>query len=195
VALDLDAEVPVSEIAVACNKPDSTVDEWTRTGGLKSRKRGRHRVVRWRDLLVFLAHLKPTEPGSFRNRLAKEQAEKIGLENARRRGELLLASDVADVLSTLAADLNARHDGLPGREAAILAGIGDAAVIRDRLRDELRTIRSGFAAAIDQLADSLGAAQDDGGDPDAAPEANERRVGRREPRAAKRQRRARAVAK
>jgi len=134
-----------------------------------------------------------SKPGSQRERLAKEQADKFELENARRRGELILSSQVAEVLSTLGADLAQRHDGLPGRLANELAGISDAAQIRERLLDELRIVRGAFADAVDKLADALGEGADAGPDKPASPKENAKRVGGRKPRAAGRKRRARAV--
>ena len=123
------------------------------------------------------------KPGSQRERLAMEQADKFALENARRRGELILASQVADVLSTLGADLAQRHDGLPGRLANELAGISDPAQIRERLLDELRSIRGAFSDAVDKLADALGSSADVGADQPASAETDAKRVGRRKPRA------------
>src|ERR1043166_2692750 len=103
-----------------------------------------------------------SKSGSQRERLAKEQADKFEIENARRRGELILSSQVASVLSTLGADLAQRHDGLPGRLANELAGISDPAQIRERLLDELRIVRGAFSDAVDKLADALGASADAG---------------------------------
>lgn len=134
-------------------------------------------------------------PGSQRERLAKEQADKVALENGVKRRELIHVAQVSDVLSTLAADLAARHDALSGRVANELAGISEPAVIRERLLDEARGVRAAVADAVAKLAESLGAATDDGGDPDAAEEADGGGVGERVPRPAARKRRARAVAK
>ncbi len=133
------------------------------------------------------------KPGSQRERLAKEQADKFELENARRRGELLLASHVAQVLASLGADLAARHDGLAGRVANEFAGISDAARIRERLLDELRHVRGALADATEKLADALGGAEDSRADPAATAGPKPKRVGRSVPRAAPRKRRARAV--
>lgn len=134
-------------------------------------------------------------PGSERERLAKEQADKVALENSVKRGELIYADQVADALSRLAADLAARHDALPGRVAGELAGLSDPAAIRARLLDETRAIRTAFADATDQLADALGSDEDGGVDPASAPKKGAARVGRRKPRAAARKRRARPVSK
>src|ERR1039457_3876963 len=74
------------------------------------------------------------EAGSERERLASAQALKFELANALRCGELLLASDVFSFESALAADLSGRLDGLSGRLANEIAGLGsDATAIRRRI--------------------------------------------------------------
>ena len=98
--------------------------------------------------------------GSQRERLAKEQADRVALDNARRRGELIYSSHVGTVLATMAADLVARLDAVPGRCAGELAGIKDPALIRARLREEMQAVRGAFAVAVDKLADSIGAPKD-----------------------------------
>lgn len=133
--------------------------------------------------------------GSERERLAAEQADKVALENARRRGELIHADQVAEVLASLGAELAARHDAVPGRVAGELAGLTDPALIRTRLRDELRAVRGAVADAAAKLADALGSSEDDGADREAASEPDAEPVGRRKPRASTRKRRARAVSK
>jgi len=94
-------------------------------------------------------------PGSPRDRLLRAQAEKVELENARRRGELILSSQVGEVLSTLGADLAQRHEGVPGRVCNEFAGLTDPAVIRERLLDELRTVRGAFSDATEKLTDAM----------------------------------------
>lgn len=131
---------------------------------------------------------------SNRDRLADEQADKIGLENARKRGELLRTVDVAEIFQTLAADLVAGHESVPGRVAGELAGMTDPGTIRDRLRDELRAIRRAFVAAADRVAELVGRHSDNDSDPDAAAQADVKRVGRRKSNSAARERGAGTVA-
>jgi phage terminase Nu1 subunit (DNA packaging protein) len=188
-----EAEIGLSEVSDLTGKPVQTVHDWTKAG-LKSRKTGRNRVIRVADLVRYLA-AREYQPGSQRDRLAKEQADKFAIENAVKRGELVFVSQVSEVMATLAADLSSRHDAVPGRVASELAGINEPAVIRERLLDELRSVRAAFADAIAKLADALGTAADTGGDREAAEEEVGGPVGRRVPRAAPRKRRARAVAK
>ena len=94
-------------------------------------------------------------PDSQRDRLMRAQAEKFELENQRRRGELVIAEDVAQIFQALAADLNARHEGFAGRFSSEIPSIVDAAIARERILDELRDVRSAFADAAEKLADDI----------------------------------------
>jgi phage terminase Nu1 subunit (DNA packaging protein) len=161
----------------------------------KAGRQGREAQIVAEQAVPWVVLHRETPPGSQRERLAKEQADKVALENAVKRGELIFSDQVAEVLLTLSADLASRHDALPGRMASELAGINEPAVIRQRLLDELRAVRASFADAITKLADALGSAEDSGGDSEAAAETDGERVGKRKPRAAAGKRRAGAVAK
>lgn len=174
-----------------------TVTNWM-TAGMPATRKGRQGAQVSIDPYLacpwVYAH-REEAPGSQRDRLAKEQADKLALENARRRGELIFSHQVAESLSKLAAELSARLDAVAGRTASEFAGITDAGTIRRRMLDELRNVRAAFADTTAELADALGADPDDGGDPEAAPEKDGERVGRGKSRAASRKRRARAVSK
>jgi phage terminase Nu1 subunit (DNA packaging protein) len=183
----------VTEVADLTEKPTQTVHDWT-NAGLKSKKEGRNRLVLLPDLIKYLA-AREYQPGSQRERLAKEQADKVAIENATKRGEFIFAGQVTDVFAALGADLAARHDAVPGRVASEFAGITEPAVIRSRLLDELRGVRAAFADAGAKLADALGSGADDGGDSDPAPEEERGTVGGREPGTATGKRRAGAVQK
>jgi phage terminase Nu1 subunit (DNA packaging protein) len=185
-----------AQFAEICGVSPQAVTAWIDAGMPCERGRGKGHAVTVtlaKALPWVLARREPA--GSQRERLAKEQADKIALENTTKRGELIYAGHVAEVLSAMSADLAARHDAVPGRTASEFAGINEPAVIRARLLDELRGVRGAFADAITKLADALGDPADDGGDPEAAAETDGDAVGRRKPRAAARKRRARAVAK
>lgn len=181
----------LSEAAEWTGKSISTVQSFCEQG-LASKKVGRNRVIALRALVQWLA-ARESEPGSQRERLARAQAEKHELENARKRGELIYADQVAEVLSTLAADVAARMDAISGRLAGELAGLSDPAVIRGRLRDEHRSVRGAFADAVAKLADALGSSEDDGEDSIPAAEPDPEPVGGLKPRPAARKRRAGAV--
>lgn len=145
-------ELTVTQAAALLGKPDSTVGDWCQQG-LPSKKSGRNRVIRVRDLLRWLAG-RDAQPGSERERLAKEQADRVALDNAKKRGELIYAWQVADVLNTMAATLSAQLDSLPGRVAGELAGMTDAADIRALLLRETRAIRSSMAEHVGKLAEA-----------------------------------------
>lgn len=172
------------------------VTQWIDAGMPCDRGRGKGHVVTVTPEKALPWVLSRREPhGSQRERLAKEQADKVALENARKRGEMIFSSQVAEALAALGADLAARHDAVPGRVASEFAGTTDPAVIRSRLLDELRVVRAAFADTAAKLADALGSTEDDGGDREAATEEERQPVGRRKPRAAARKSRARAVPK
>jgi phage terminase Nu1 subunit (DNA packaging protein) len=71
-----------------------------------------------------------------RARAEKERADKLELENARKRGELLEATDVGRELSTLLVSFKTKLSGLPSRLAAMV----DDSNERRRLFLEAKTI-------------------------------------------------------
>lgn len=135
----------------------------------------------------------PASQSNERTRLAAAQAEKVELENARRRGELVLASDIAETEYVMSTMFVKHLDALPGRCANELAGIADPARVRSRLLDEVRDIRTAVARALDERADALASLPDDGDDLDAAAEENAGGVGGRVPDVAAGERRAGAI--
>lgn len=161
----------------------------------KAGRQGREAQIDAEKAIPWVVLHREAPPGSQRERLAKEQADKVAIENAAKRGELMHADQVAEVFTSLAADLAARHDAVPGRVASEFAGITEPAIIRSRLLDELRIVRAAVADALGRLEDAPPDDSDDAGDPDSASEAERSRVGRRKPRAAARKRGARTVAK
>jgi hypothetical protein len=190
-------ELPVfsgQEFSELLGVAPSSVSEWI-SQGMPASNAGRNgrqvRIDLWKALPWVMSRREPS--GSQRERLAKAQAEKFELDNARRRGELIMSNHVAEVLSTMAADLVARMEAIPGRCAGEFAGINEPARIRARLLDELRTVRGAFAGAVDQLADSIGTATDDSSDSDAPGGQDADAVGGRKPRASGRKRRAGTV--
>lgn len=132
---------------------------------------------------------------SQRDRLAKEQADRVALANAVERENHMLRGQVEPILLTLVAELGAGLDAIAGRLASELAGISDAAAIRQRLLAEHRGVRAELADNLRQLARREGdaGARDRGAD--TAASAKPKRVGGRKPRAAARNARTRPVAK
>lgn len=121
-----------------------------------------------------------TKPGSERERLARAQADKFELENAKRRGVLVELSYVSQWAMGLITSANGMLDGLPGRCAAEMVGMS-AAQIRARLLDETRAVRAGMAEHIQQLADTPPADEDAGEDGATSAPQKRKRMGRRKP--------------
>lgn len=180
-------KLKAQEAADLCGVSRQTIQTWYNEGLSRQPTTG--------ELLQFLAHRQGYAPGSERERLARAQAEKFELENARRRGELTLVALISELLKSMAADIAGRLDGLAGRLANELAGISDAAVIRERLLTECRAIRSGFADHIRSITESDPSTEVAGDDISAAAPAKRKRVGRSVSKTAARKRRARAMEK
>lgn len=117
-----------------------------------------------REALPWLAANRTEKPGSERDRLAKEQADKIAIENAQSRKELIKAQHVEDSIAEALANLATQLDGLPGRMATPLSSIEDPALVRSKLQDEVRRIRITYSqqlAKLGELPSDLGAGQRD----------------------------------
>lgn len=140
----------------------------------------------------------PQRQGGERERLAKAQAERAEFENAVRRGDFVLVDTLAAVLLNVASEVARQLDGLPGRAASEVASMTDPAVVRAKLLDECRQIRSEVAKHMRGIADDgatrLVGADERGVDRRPAAKAVARPVGRQKPRPTARKRRARRVA-
>lgn len=91
---------------------------------------------------------------SQRERLAREQADKVALDNAARRAELLAAPAVSEVLRSLVSGVIGQLDAMDNRCASEFAGIVDPARMRERLREEHRVVRTAMAATTRELAEA-----------------------------------------
>ncbi len=78
------------------------------------------------------------------------QRKKVELETEEKKKELVSFSQVRQTFMEAMTIVATQLDGLAGRVAGELAGVGDPAVIRNRLFEETRRIRS---AAADKLKD------------------------------------------
>jgi len=108
------------------------------------------KAVAWE---IERAQMVASEPAATeRARLHREQADKLALENAVRRKELVYTATV-DALCRRAASMWASElDGVPGRMAGELVGISDAAEVRHRLFKEMRSVRKRFADECGRIA-------------------------------------------
>lgn len=87
-----------------------------------------------------------------RDAWSKAKREKLELETAQRRGDLIPKADVEDVLLNLSDAVGQRCDQVPGRVSNEFAAERDAAVIFERTVDELRPVKAAFAEMARELA-------------------------------------------
>lgn len=118
-----------------------------------------------------------------RARLAKEQADKIAMENATRRGESLSRPDVVAMIQGLIAHSRAKFLALPSKLAAILARLDQPREVQDRLTTAIHDCLAELANTRWVSADPgepSGGGSSDGGDERlrAAAETDRQRVGR-----------------
>lgn len=142
--------------AALCDVSPQTVSNWC-DAGMPHQGGGGHgetRKIHVRKALPWVVKNRTEKPGSERDRLAKEQADKVAIENAKSRKELIWAHHVEDCLAGANAALAADLDGLPGRMATTLADIEDPALVRAKLLDETRRIRESYARQLSELVDA-----------------------------------------
>lgn len=168
-----------AEFAKALGVSRATITHWADDGMPvdRSRKSGREMQIDPLVALPWVVAQRGATPGSQRERLSNAQAEKVEMENARRRGQLIEASQVQETIFGLAAYLAREHDALPGRVANELASIHEPAVIRSRLLVELRSIRDGIAEHSARTADACEHLADECEHQPPATESDRERVG------------------
>lgn len=162
-----------------CGVDAATVTHWCK-GGMPHNGGGASGVKLEIDIktaIPWVVRNRTEKPGSERERLAKEQADKVAIENAKSRGELLMSPHVEDAIAAALATLAAQLDGLAGRMATPLASIDDPATIRASLMDETRRIRTAYAEQLSELADIAGDPEADQPDSPAPAKKDGERVG------------------
>jgi phage terminase Nu1 subunit (DNA packaging protein) len=185
-----------TEFAEFCGVSKASISGWAKDGMPCSPagRAGRElRIDPAQAIPWVIAHREAPE-GSQRERLARVQADKVEIDNATKRGQLIYAYQAADSMNSVAANLSAELDALSGRLANELAGISDAGEIRTRILRETRSIRASVARHVGQLAQAGEAAADDGDDMEPAAGEEPGPVGGRSKGVATRKRGARAVA-
>lgn len=85
-----------------------------------------------------------------KTRLAKEQGDKIALENAIKRGQLIYADDAAEIWSDHISHAKSKILVIPSKLAPQLVNIDNANVIAGKLRDELDAALAELASANDE---------------------------------------------
>ena len=115
--------------------------------------RGNRIVIDLDRALPWLIDNRGAPPGSERERLAKEQADRLALQNAETRRELVRADHVSWFVGEALGQLKEQIMGLPGRLATQLASIDDPAITRSTLKSEAARILHSFRAALDEVID------------------------------------------
>lgn len=118
---------------------------------------------------------------SQRERLAHEQADKFALDNAQRRGQLVDAVMVDQVLKALAVGISGQHKTITNRCTHEFASISDPQRIRERFTEEFATAGQAIHSLVGDLATACERAADDAAAADHAAAAHAGAVGRREP--------------
>lgn len=144
------------EFAELCGVSQATVTNWM-DAGMPCVRSGRQRISVAIDPAKAIpwAIDRREPPGSQRERLAAEQADKVAMENEVRRNRLVDIAIIEEVLMAKAAYLAHAHDAAAGRMAHELAGITDPGLIRARLLAEMREIRAGVAQHSLRVAGAL----------------------------------------
>lgn len=107
-----------------------------------------------------------------RTRLAKEQGDKLAIENSIKRGELVYVSDVISVWSEHISGAKAKLLSLPSKVAPQLVNQPNANVIAGRIREEIDIVLTELAESHDEY---LGGAED--GEKDLEPAAETDDIG------------------
>lgn len=167
------------QVADTCGVSRQTVQAWYNEGLARSPSAA--------QVMRFLAQRKGNSAKSDTARLIGAQAEKFELENAKRRGELVVVEYVETVFQGMVADISARLDAIGGRLANAFQG-NEPGAVRATVRVETDAVRTGLAEYFGKLAQSAPAvdAPVDSGTPAATKK--RRRVGRRKPAASGRKR-------
>lgn len=108
------------------------------------------------EAVAWLIDRKVAESGAadkdldeFRKDLVAEQIEKIRLENAQRRAELVPVDMAQSAINRLAVEFSTQLDALAGRLAHEVAGMNDPAEIHSLLMGEARGIRATTSAVVE----------------------------------------------
>lgn len=185
------SKVKVEQLAAVLGLSVQQIYNLRNDGVLSPAAKGRYDLAKSvQAYLEYVARGK-TRAGNVdaKNRLMLAKAQMAELVAAERQGKLLNAEQVQQVINEAMVVVGTQMDGIGGRLAGELAGITDPAIIRQKLLNECRRIRS---AAADKLA-ALGAIKPSGGDTAAATGPDAGPVGKSKSRASSRKRRTRTV--
>jgi phage terminase Nu1 subunit (DNA packaging protein) len=149
----IDDVVGRDDIAELMGVDTRTVNVWAQQGMPKI-ARGKYRIrdcVQW-----YVARISAERGGGDlhdeKKKLVVQQRQRVELENARARGELLPIADLEELLNRVGVIIATQLDGLAPRTAAKLATLDDPVVIQGYMFDECRTIRTAISAEFTSLA-------------------------------------------
>lgn len=184
------------EFAKLCDVSPATVTNWM-DAGMPAERSGRKGAEVTIDIVAAIPWVidRREPPGSQRERLAKEQADKVAMQNEMQRGRLIDIGVVEEVLMARAAHSAQAHDAVAGRIAHEIAGNTDPGFIRAKVLAELREVREGEAQFLLRTADAIDRIAEDGERAEAAAEPDGESVGGPDKASPGRKRRTRKVAK
>lgn len=145
---------PIAVIAKLLDLSERRVQQLTREGVIPKSERGRYELVpavrgyiRYlRDRTVGRDGVVIPDIAAERARLTREQADRAAMENAKLRGELLVAPAVQKALERTFVAFKARIEAIPRKAVPRLKGVtGDAArekVLRELNREALSELTS-----------------------------------------------------
>lgn len=184
------AEFPAPVIARLLNITERRLQQLAKEGIVPKASRGRYPLAGCvRGYVTYLQDLaeqsRKVERDGVRSTLLQEQTKKLQIENAEAEGRLVSVEEVHTVLTEVATIYASQLDGLAGR----LAG-GDS-VLREKIFDGSRSIRSETADRLNAYAERLAVGKLD----NPAPKARPVGVGRGKKKAPARKRGTRPVSK
>lgn len=150
---DKPMKVSRARLARMTNRSPQAVSQWLADGlPHDGGGRGNRIVIDLDRALPWLVDNRGAPPGSERERLASEQANRLALANAQTRGELVRSEHVSNTIGEALGLLKEQVNGLPGRLATQLANIEDPALCRSVLVTESARILAAYKDALDKLA-------------------------------------------
>ena len=184
------------EFAKFCDVSPATVTNWMDAGmpAERSGRKGAEVAIDIAAAIPWVINYREP-PGSQRERLAKEQADKIAMQNETQRGRLIDVAIVEEIWMAKAAHMAQLHDAVAGRLAHEFLGSTDPGINRSRLLAELREVRDSIAKFTLGIADALERAAESGEHREAAAEPDGEPVGGSDKTPSGRKRRTRKVAK
>ncbi|TQE92777.1 MAG: hypothetical protein FKY71_19145 [Spiribacter salinus] len=149
---DKPIKVSRARLARMTGKSPQAISQWIADGlPHDGGGRGKRIVIDLDQALPWLIDNRGAPPGSERERLAKEQADRLALANAQTRRELIRAEHVSWFLGEALGQLKQQVLGIPGRLATQLASVDDPAMCRSLLMNESTRILASYKDALDEV--------------------------------------------